>query len=123
MNLKIEKTDKLKSLFESRVTNNKSRPIRILTFVFICLIFVSSAGVVQAENDRKNTFIRMEETEIIGIIEHPEITYIIPKTRIRFSHIPLERDFAGQATRFTDPEALESEARTRSLLSPGREDQ
>jgi hypothetical protein len=59
----------------------------------------------------------MEETEIIGVIEHPEITYIIPKTRIRFNQIPLERDFYTHATRFTNPLTLETEVRVKTLLT------
>lgn len=58
----------------------------------------------------------MEETEIVGVIEHPEITYIIPKTRIRFNPIPLERDFTSEVVRNTDPLALDREIRTRTLL-------
>jgi hypothetical protein len=59
----------------------------------------------------------MEETEIIGVIEHPEITYIIPKTRIRFNEIPLQRDFTTQATRWTNPLALETEVRVKTMLT------
>ncbi|UCG38032.1 MAG: hypothetical protein JSV00_07460 [bacterium] len=59
----------------------------------------------------------MEETEIIGIIEHPEITYIIPKTRIRFSKIPLDRDFSREASNYNDPLDLDREVRTRVLLT------
>jgi len=58
----------------------------------------------------------MEETEIMGVIEHPEITYIIPKTRIQFNKIPLERDFSTHATRLTSPLAIESEVRVKALL-------
>jgi hypothetical protein len=88
-----------------------------LTFILFSLIFTGSAADVLAEEARKGTYIRMEETEIIGIIEHPEITYIIPKTRIRFSKIPLERDFTTQATRFTSPLDLEADIKIRTLLS------
>ena len=90
---------------------------RILTFTIISLIFICSAANVLAEDGRTGTYIRMEETEIIGIVEHPEITYIIPKTRIQFSKIPLERDFAEKATRFSNPLTLESEIKVRTLLS------
>jgi PAS domain-containing protein len=55
-------------------------------------------GVYLACNSRYESYLGVKETEIIGIVEHPEITYIIPKTRIRFSHIPLERDFSNRAT-------------------------
>ena len=102
---------------ESRVTSHESRIQRFLTFALICLIvFCQPAGVL-AEDGRPRTYIRMEETEIIGIIEHPEITYIIPKTRIRFTEIPLERNFSSQATRLTDPVALEREIRVKTLLT------
>ena len=91
--------------------------MRALTFISISLILMCSAFNALAEDGRKGTYIRMEETEIIGIIEHPEITYIIPKTRIRFSKIPLERDFSAHATRFTDPLTLESEVKAKTLLT------
>ena len=89
----------------------------ILTFLFISLIFMGSAVEAIAEDDRTGTYIRMEETEIIGVIEHPEITYIIPKTRVRFSEVPLERDFSTYATRFTNPLTLETEVRIKTLLT------
>jgi hypothetical protein len=63
----------------------------------------------------------MEETEIIGVFEHPEITYIIPKTRIRFTQIPLERDFSIHATRLTNSLALETEVRVKTLLTESRD--
>jgi hypothetical protein len=91
--------------------------MRILTFLIICLILLLPAAVVRADDARPKTYIRMEETEIIGVVEHPEITYIIPKTRIRFSQIPLDRDFSGEATQYTNPMALESEVRTRTLIA------
>ena len=90
--------------------------MRALTFTLICLILFGSAAGVIAEDNRQRTYIRMEETDIVGVIEHPEITYIIPKTRIRFSQIPLERDFSNQATRLTNPLALETEVRVKTLL-------
>jgi hypothetical protein len=90
--------------------------MRTLTFILICLILFGSAAYVRAEDSRQRTYIRMEETEIVGVIEHPEITYIIPKTRIRFNQIPLERDFTTQATRLTNPLALETEVRVKTLL-------
>ena len=74
-------------------------------------------AAVRAEDAGPKTYIRMEETEIIGVIEHPEITYIIPKTRIRFSQIPLDRNFSGEATQYINPMALENEVRTRALIS------
>ena len=90
---------------------------RFLTFISISLIFICAASSSLAEDGRKHNYIRMEETEIIGVIEHPEITYIIPKTRIRFNHIPLERDFSTQATRLTNPLNLETEVKVKTLLS------
>jgi hypothetical protein len=95
--------------------------MRLLTFTFICLILTCLAAEARAEDSSQKTYIRMEETDIVGVIEHPEITYIIPKTRIRFSKIPLERDFASYATRLTNPMALETEIRVKTLfaVSPG----
>ena len=89
---------------------------RTLTFITLSLILFGWAAQVAAEDNRQRTYIRMEETDIVGVIEHPEITYIIPKTRIRFSQIPLERDFSNQATRLTNPLALETEVRVKTLL-------
>ncbi len=91
--------------------------MRTLTFIFLSLIFVFQAYDGAAEDNRSRTYIRMEETEIIGVIEHPEITYIIPKTRIRFSEIPLQRDFSTQATRLKNPLTLEREVRVKTLLT------
>ena len=82
---------------------------------------ICSAVDAIAEDNRERTYIRMEETEIIGVFEHPEITYIIPKTRIRFTHIPLERDFSIHATRLTNSLALETEVRVKTLLTKSRE--
>lgn len=93
----------------------------LLTFILICLILIGSAVGVIAEDHRQRTYIRMEETDIIGVIEHPEITYIIPKTRIRFSQIPLERDFSSHATRFTNPLAIETEVRVKTLFTESRD--
>lgn len=90
--------------------------MRLLTFLMICLILLLPVAV-RADDARPKTYIRMEETEIIGVVEHPEITYIIPKTRIRFSQIPLDRDFSGEATRYINPMALENEVRTRALIA------
>lgn len=90
---------------------------RTLTFLTICLILLLPAVAVQADDARPKTYIRMEETEIIGVVEHPEITYIIPKTRIRFIQIPLDRDFSVEATQYTNPMALENEVRTRALIA------
>jgi hypothetical protein len=101
---------------ESRVTRRESRNWLILTFVAISMILLCPAANAIAEDNRQRTYIRMEETDIVGVIEHPEITYIIPKTRIRFSQIPLERDFSNQATRLTNPLALETEVRVKTLL-------
>jgi hypothetical protein len=91
--------------------------MRKLTFTLISLILLFPAVDVAAEDYRQRTYIRMEETEIIGVIEHPEITYIIPKTRIRFNQIPLQRDFSTQATRLRNPLALETEVRVKTLLT------
>jgi 2-keto-3-deoxy-galactonokinase len=91
--------------------------MRKLTFTLISLILLLPAVDVAAEDNRQRTYIRMEETEIIGVIEHPEITYIIPKTRIRFNQIPLQRDFSTQATRLRNPLALETEVRVKTLLT------
>jgi hypothetical protein len=89
----------------------------LLTLILFSLIFICWAADVIAEDGRRGTYIRMEETEIIGVVEHPDITYIIPKTRIRFSQIPLERDFADKTTHFTNPLNLETEVKVRTLLS------
>ena len=91
--------------------------MRTLTFITLSLILIGSVSEVFAEDTRQRTYIRMEETEIIGVIEHPEITYIIPKTRVRFSKVPLERDFSTYATRFTNPLAIETEVRIKTLLT------
>jgi hypothetical protein len=88
-----------------------------LTFLITCLILLFPAAPVKADDARPKTYIRMEETEIIGVVEHPEITYIIPKTRIRFSEIPLDRNFYGEATQYTNPMALERDVRTRALIT------
>lgn len=104
-------------VLKSRVTSHNSRNYRFLTFTLISLIFIFSAADIPAEDSRPQTYIRMEETEIIGVIEHPEITYIIPKTRIRFTKIPLQRDFSAKATRLNDPLALEREVRVKTLLT------
>ncbi len=89
----------------------------LLTFINICLILLCWATNAAAEDGRQSTYIRMEETEIIGVVEHPEITYIIPKTRIRFNEIPLQRDFSAQAKRFTNPLVLETEVRVKTLFT------
>ena len=91
--------------------------MRTLTFTVISLILLGSAALAAAEDTRPRTYIRMEETDIVGVIEHPEITYIIPKTRIQFSQIPLERDFSSYATRLTNPLSLETEVRVKTLLT------
>jgi hypothetical protein len=101
---------------DSRVTSHESRNWLILTFVAFSMILLCPATDAIAEDNRQRTYIRMEETDIVGEIEHPEITYIIPKTRIRFSQIPLERDFSSHATRLTNPLALETEVRVKTLL-------
>jgi hypothetical protein len=59
----------------------------------------------------------MNEVEIQGQVEHPEITYIIPKTRIVFKPIPLERDFSRETVRVLTPAGIEQEIRTRSLAN------
>jgi len=101
----------------SRIIKAKSRKERFLTFILLCLIFISWASNVSAEEDGPRTYIRMEETEIIGVVEHPDITYIIPKTKVRFSQIPLERDFSDKTTYYTNPLNLEEEVKVRTLLS------
>ncbi len=63
------------------------------------------------------TFIRMKEVEIMGVVEHPEITYIIPKTRILFKPLPLDRDFSRLTGRLLDPAGIEEEIRLRKLAS------
>ena len=113
----MNQPEQIRGFVESQVTNHKSRLLRFLTFLTISLMFMCSAAVALAENDHKTTYIRMEETEIIGIVEHPEITYIIPKTRIRFSRIPLERDFSRRATRLMNPMTLDSEIRVKTSLT------
>jgi len=100
-----------------RVTDHDPRLLRFLTFIFISLILMGATAGAQAENSRKNSYIRMEETEIIGVVEHPDITYIIPKTRVRFTPIPLERDFSDRTTHYRNPLDLENEVRVRTLLS------
>ncbi len=74
----------------------------VVTVISLFLLLICDRGA-QAQEEGRRTFIRMEEVEIIGLIEHPEITYIIPKTRIRFEHVPLERSFTEEATQIFDP--------------------
>ncbi len=95
---------------------SRAFPMRSLTFLVLSLILGFSVTAALAEDGRTKTYIRMEETEIIGVVEHPEITYIIPKTRIRFNQIPLERDFTSETTRFTNPFVIDQEVRLRTLL-------
>ena len=113
----MNEAKQIRGFVESRFTSHESRLLRFLTFLTISLLLLCPAATVLAEDGRTNTYIRMEETEIIGIVEHPEITYIIPKTRIRFSRIPLERDFSSRATRLMNPMALLSEIRVKTALT------
>ena len=84
--------------------------------MFMVLLVLSISPPVKAE-ERKPSFIRMEETEIIGIIEHPEVTYIIPKTRIVFLHVPLERSFKDETIREKDPIKIKNDIRLRTFFS------
>ncbi len=83
--------------------------------MFIVLLILSIHLPVEAE-ERKQSFIRMEETEIIGVLEHPEVTYIIPRTRIVFLHVPLERSFKDEAIRETDPIKIKNDIRLRTFF-------
>jgi hypothetical protein len=84
--------------------------------MFMVLLVLSISPPVKAE-ERKPSFTRMEETEIIGIIEHPEVTYIIPKTRIVFLHVPLERNFKDETIREKDPIKIKNDIRLRTFFS------
>jgi len=84
--------------------------------MFMVLLVLSISPPVKAE-ERKPSFIRMEETEIIGIIEHPEVTYIIPKTRIVFLHVLLERNFKDETIREKDPIKIKNDIRLRTFFS------
>ncbi len=86
--------------------------------VAVILALLLPPAASRAE-DRPRTFIRMEETEIIGVSEHPEITYIIPKTKIRFKPIPLQRSFRGYIIERTHLLDLEKEIFLRSQLGTG----
>ena len=87
--------------------------------IFLLIIW---PAVSTAEESEGGTYIRMEETEIVGVIEHPEVTYIIPKTRIRFRHIPLRRTFRDEMSQLKSPDAIEDEIylRSRFLAGSGR---
>jgi len=91
--------------------------MRILTFITVCLIFSFFPVTTQAEDTRSGTYIRMEEMEIIGVVEHPEITYIIPKTSIQFNRIPLQRDFQMESSQYKDPFVSRQEVKIRDLLN------
>lgn len=93
---------------------------RILYPVTVAAILLLFLPFGSAADERTKTYIRMEETEIIGIIEHPEITYIIPKTRIRFKHTPLERTFGNQITGVIHLLDLEKEIYLRSQFGKAR---
>jgi len=80
------------------------------------LLVLSFGSAVSAQESRQN-FIRMEETEIIGVIEHPEVTYIIPKTRIVFLHAPLERNSSDGMFQETDPIKIKNDIRLRTFFS------
>lgn len=90
---------------------------RWLTFPLFLLLFLCLAGAARGAEDDTRRYIRMEEVEIIGVVEHPEITYIIPKTRIRFDRIPLERSFSSEATRPVSPDIIGDEIRVKQLLN------
>jgi len=82
-----------------------------LGFAFLLV----STGSPSARAEDSKTFIRMNEVEIQGQVEHPEITYIIPKTRIVFKPLPLARDFAPETVRILTPAGIEEEIRKREL--------
>ena len=88
---------------------------RVAFVMFIVLLVLSVHSPVVAE-ERKQSFIRMEETEIIGVLQHPEVTYIIPKTRIVFLHVPLERSFRDEAFRETNPIKVKNDIRLRTFF-------
>lgn len=88
--------------------------IAFVKLTVLLVILISSSAVAQ---ERKQSFIRMEETEIIGVIEHPEVTYIIPKTRIVFLHVPLERNFRDVIFRDLDPIKIKNDIRLRTFFS------
>ena len=88
---------------------------RITFVMFMVLLILSIPSTVLAE-ERKQSFIRMEETEIIGVIEHPEVTYIIPRTRIVFLHAPLERSFRNETLMETDPMKVKNDIRLRTFF-------
>ncbi len=90
---------------------------RLLTFLLFGIIFLLSSISLQAADNERKRYIRMEEVEIFGVVEHPEITYIIPKTKIRFSKIPLERSFADEAAKQINPSIIREEIRIRKLFS------
>ena len=87
----------------------------IFCLIFILLLWLPTAG--KAAEAKKRRYIRMEEVEIIGVVEHPEITYIIPKTKIRFSRIPLERSFSEEGNKSVTPHLVREEIDIKRLLS------
>lgn len=94
---------------------------RVVVTVISLLLLILCVRGAYAQEESTRTFIRMEEVEIIGLIEHPEITYIIPKTRIRFKHQPLERDFTEEATRIFNPLEVRERIKIHNLMgtTPG----
>ena len=84
-----------------------------LSAILLLLCPVASMG----DSGKTRNYIRMEETRIMGVIEHPEVTYIIPKTVIRFSHIRLERSFREPGARHIDPQQIHDEILLRNIFS------
>ncbi|UCF30625.1 MAG: hypothetical protein JSV26_11330 [bacterium] len=91
-----------------------------LVLCIAALMLVSSLAVGARADEESETYIRMEETEIIGVIEHPEVTYIIPKTRIVFKRIPLERTFDDKITGMFHLLDLEKEVSLRTRFQTVR---
>ncbi len=89
----------------------------LLIFGLLAILSLLSPRKSPGDEGKNRNYIRMEETRIIGVIEHPEVTYIIPKTVIRFSHIPLERSFQGPAARYIDPQRIQEEILLRTLMT------
>ncbi len=89
-----------------------------IPFALLTAVLLVSLGSSPVSAEEQKTFIRMKEVEIQGQIEHPEITYIIPKTRILFKPIPLERDFSRETRRILTPAGIEKEIRLRALARP-----
>jgi hypothetical protein len=95
---------------------------RKIPFALTAAVLLVFTGCPPARAEEQKTFIRMKEVEIQGQIEHPEITYIIPKTRIIFKPIPLERDFSRESRRTLTPAGIEEDIRLRALSWPARQE-